>query len=204
MNIILDILILGTITVFVLYRLYSVLGRKQFPPNEHMGNIIKFPQGSEAKIEDIDDLETPFVKEVEHIRTYDPSFQLKDFLQGARYAFEKIFKDYIKGDMSEVKTYLNKSIQQTFEKEIRYRKEVLHLDLFHIRDVSVTHMSLHRYVAEITVKIISDQVLLTKDRQGNLLEGDPDQVETLTDTWVFSRNLKSKDPNWTLVKIVEK
>lgn len=199
-----DILILALIAGFILFRLYKVLG-------QDVG--IKLSQQSSAA----DDVKTSGKKtafkekynddvqvQLAEVARIDPQFQQDEFLEGATKAFEMILEAVNKGDKDTLRALLAPKLFTQFDKLISAREKkgqtwdntLVRVKSTNIDDVEIKDGSM----VFITVKIVSDQILVTKDAKGKIIEGDPDQIEVLTDVVTFSRDATSDDPNWMLVK----
>ena len=76
----------------------------------------------------------------------------------------------------------------------------LETNLVSIKSVQIHDVHINRDIANITVEFVSDQIKVLKDAEGNEVEGNPDVIETLTDLWTFSRDIKSPNPNWLLIR----
>ena len=53
-----------------------------------------------------------------------------------------------------------------------------------------------------TVKFVAEDISVKKDKDNKIIEGNPDKIKFVTDTWKFTRNIKNKSPNWYLVEII--
>ncbi len=127
---------------------------------------------------------------------------LKRFLDGAKRAYEQTLKGYWSGDMGEMEPYLDKEVATQFKTAISERNargETAENRLVEISDVRIDDVSLMGPRAEVTVCFSSEIVAVLKDKAGRLIEGDVTDTINVTDLWTFGRNLKAKNPNWTLV-----
>ena len=100
-------------------------------------------------------------------------------------------------------TYSLKSIYKDFETQINARiknNENLDITIIGIKSAQIVSASLKTSIAYISVKFNSEQVQVLKDLKGKIIEGDNNQILTIIEKWTFSKNLKSKDPNWKLVE----
>ena len=77
--------------------------------------------------------------------------------------------------------------------------ETMELTLVGIREAEVLEASMDGRVAFVTVKFVTEQIEVVRDRAGEPVSGDPGKVSTVTDIWTFARNTRSRNPNWTLV-----
>lgn len=219
-----DIILFAMIAVFLILRLRGVLGRR----DGHQGDfpdIFKKAQNKENQGEDEQkdkDNIIPLVLEAENIDDQseveprpqtrlqmqlntivaaDKDFDSDEFISGARVAFEYILGAYAGGDSKTLKPLLNVDVYDNFQTSIRGREEsgqVMEETLIGISKAELVEAEMQGSIAYITVKFLSDQVHALRDREGNVVEGDPDKIVNITDFWTFSRDTRSSDPNWLL------
>ena len=136
------------------------------------------------------------------VRSADPSFEEGEFLQGARAAFEMIVMSFAEGDAKALRPLLADEVYKDFAGAIEERKqrsESLDTTLVGIDRAELREAEVQGRTAFVTVLFVSQQVNVTRDSEGRIIEGDPNEVETIRDIWTFARNIKSRDPNWKLV-----
>ena len=105
-------------------------------------------------------------------------------------------------DTATLRHLLNDEVFANFNGAIEERRKAGHTlstTLVGIRSLDIIEADLQNHNAVVTAKIVSDQIKVTQDAQGKTVEGDPTAVATITNIWTFSRNTRSRDPNWTLV-----
>jgi predicted lipid-binding transport protein (Tim44 family) len=132
----------------------------------------------------------------------DKSFEGKHFIAGARAAYEMIVTAYAEGDRRTLKNLLSRDVYDGFEAAIREREakgETSESRFVSIDKSDITEAELRGRTAQITIRFVSQLVSVTRDRDGNVIEGSPDKVTDVTDVWTFARDLSSRDPNWKLV-----
>ena len=132
----------------------------------------------------------------------DPSFDPKHFLTGARAAYEMIVTAYAQGDRRTLKNLLSKEVYDGFEtaiKERETRDEKAETRFVSIDKADIVGAEVKGKSAQVTVRFVSQLVSVTRDRDGNVIDGSPDKVTDVTDVWTFARDLSSRDPNWKLV-----
>jgi len=211
-----DIILFGMIAAFLVLRLRSVLGRRKddeavgknderFTTEAHENdndNIVSLPSSEERKVEQnqkvLDPEDKLLIKVVNHI----PNFDKIEFLVGARTAFEMIVEGFAAGDRDLLSNLLNKEVYGNFEQSIADREKdsfILENTLIRIVDCQIIEGFVDGSDVFITVKIISEQINVTRNNEGDTVDGDPEHVATITDIWTFSRNTNDKDPNWELV-----
>ena len=216
-----DILILAMIAIFIINRLKNVLGKKtgneQDIVEKYSRNKNNFKESppdktsvSEQKQNTVKDVffhKDPKINtSLRKIYNQDESFNSKEFLDGSKKAFEFIIKNYSDENLEPLKSLLSKSIYNEFNYQIKERikkSQNLDITIIGIKSAEITDSSLKSSVANISVRFNSEQVHVLKDLEGKIIEGDSNQILTIDENWSFSKNMKSKDPNWTLEKIEE-
>jgi predicted lipid-binding transport protein (Tim44 family) len=212
----LDIILFAAFAVFIGFRLYNALGRKDFSPDETTrNNIVKFPDLDKAvdvKFEEVKDdtaeLQQKYgadlTTKIKDLQKLDAKFNEADFLAGAKKAFEIILNAFSSGDKEALKPLLSKEIFKVFEQEIDGRQNantIAKTTLVAILDAKIKDVLMfNKWTANITIEILSEQIRIVTDKDGKLLEGDPSSVDKISETWTFSRNLLSPNPNWELVE----
>jgi predicted lipid-binding transport protein (Tim44 family) len=132
----------------------------------------------------------------------DPGFDAKHFLTGARAAYEMIVTAYAQGDRRSLKNLLSREVYDGFEAAIKEREargEKAETRFVSIDKSDIIGAEVKAQTAHVTVRFVSQLVSVTRDRNGNVIEGSPDKVTDVTDVWTFARDLTSRDPNWKLV-----
>jgi predicted lipid-binding transport protein (Tim44 family) len=132
----------------------------------------------------------------------DPTFDAQHFLTGARAAYEMIVTAYAQGDRRNLKNLLSKEVYDGFEAAIKDREtrgEKAETRFVSIDKADITGVEVKNKSAQVTVRFVSQLVSVTRDRDGNVIDGSPDKVTDVTDVWTFARDLASRDPNWKLV-----
>jgi predicted lipid-binding transport protein (Tim44 family) len=132
----------------------------------------------------------------------DPTFDPKHFLTGGRAAYEMIVTAYAQGDRRSLKNLLSKDVYDGFESAIKDREsrgEKAETRFVSIDKADLTGAEVKGKTAQVTVRFVSQLVSVTRDKDGNVIDGSPDKVTDVTDVWTFARDLSSRDPNWKLV-----
>ena len=216
-----DILILAMIAIFIINRLKNVLGKKT--GNEH-DIVEKYSRGktnfkesppdqisksnqNQKTVKDVFFHNDPKINsDLREIYNQDENFDSKEFLDGSKKAFEFIIKNYSEEKLEPLKKLLSSSIYRDFESQINARvkkSQNLDITIIGIKSAEIVKASLKSKIAFICVKFSSEQVHVVKDLKDKIVEGDNNQILSIDEKWSFSKNLKSKDPNWTLEKIEE-
>lgn len=222
----LDIVLFAMVAAFLVLRLRSVLGKKtghQEPRQDPIsrrqqdsqkdGNVVELPNlykdGPDDMAEPLDDPvanldpNDPLASGITQIRIADSSFHPVEFANGARAAFEMIVQAFAEGDTKTLENLLAEDVFENFNEAIVARREAnekLETTIIGISSADVVEAAMDGRNAMVTVKFVSEQVNVTHDAEGRVVDGDPNQVSEITDIWTFSRDTKSSDPNWKLVE----
>jgi predicted lipid-binding transport protein (Tim44 family) len=192
-----DIILLAMIAGFIILRLRNILGRK----TGHEGKATSvFDEKKYSNFEPEVNIDLPLQ---ESKKDYDE----KIFLKGAEIAYESILTSFAKGEKAKLKKLLTKDIFTNFEQVIDHRiKENIKSELTFIgvkeSNVEKFEKIKNEFVA--TVKIICEIISVKKDKNGDVIEGNPDRIKTVTDYWKFTKNVSSNNPNWFLAEIISK
>jgi len=146
--------------------------------------------------------ETPLSAGLTQIKLADRDFDEDGFLEGSRGAFEMIVTAYAQGDRKQLRELLANDVYGDFEAAIEEREkagQTLETTLVNIRESEIIEAELQNRTAFVTVKFVTEQINVLKDKDGQVVEGDAEHVADVTDIWTFARNTRSRDPNWTLV-----
>ena len=213
-----DIIVFAVIAVFLVLRLRSVLGRRtgteqrRDPFAGAPANDQPMRRDAPAAVPDLssrpkiatpaDAPATPLAKGLADIRAADGDFDEQHFAAGCLAAFEMIVAAFAKGDAATLRPLLSDDVFGNFNGAIEERRRAGHVHettVVGIRAVDILEAELQGKNAVLTVKIQSDQINVTRDAAGQVVDGDAGAVAPVTDIWTFSRNTRSRDPNWTLV-----
>ena len=192
-----DIILLGMIAGFIILRLRSILGRKT-------GHESKVYPGFAEKEFNIPKNETKTVKKNLNILE---GKDKKEFLRGAEIAYESVLTSFASGDLIKLRNLLSSDMFSNFSEAIKTRnKEGIKSDFTFI---GVKESSLEKYDKirdnlSATVKFVAEVISVKKDKDNKIIEGNPDKIKLVTDSWKFTRNIKQKDLNWYLSEIISK
>lgn len=214
-----DILFFAMVAAFIALRLRSVLGRRtghERRRTEGFGdvrsdgasdNVVPIGDHGAASPEvdqAIAELGEGAVKTgLTDIHEADPRFDLKEFLSGARLAFEMIVDAYAAGDKTALRPLLADQVFRGFARAIDERvaiEQSLDTQLLAVSEPEVIEADLVDHAARVTLRFESEQVNVVRDRDGKVVEGDPQTAENVVDLWMFERDTQSGDPNWTLIE----
>ena len=145
----------------------------------------------------------PLVAGVAQVRSADPNFSPDEFCEGAEAAFETVVQAFAAGALKILRSLLNDEVYDNFSAAVKQREEAeeeLETTVIGIKSGEILEARLEGRMAFVTVKFQSEQVNVTRDNSGAVVDGDPTQVTDVTDIWTFARNTRARDPNWTLVE----
>jgi len=211
-----ELLVLVALAAIVLYRLKSIIGTRtghEGPPGS-MRRRPEPPQGAPGPVAvpdpDADEDEAPETgvpetsrAAVEAIRRVEPGFDVLAFADGARGAYEMILMAYEEGQRDTLRDLLAPDVFQAFDRGIAAREEKgLHVEarFIGVREAALEEIGFETdtRIADITVRFVGELVTSVRDADNRVVEGDPNEVRRQTDTWTFSREMGSTDPNWLL------
>ena len=215
-----DIIFFAMIAAFLVLRLRSVLGRRDGHESGHRDPFAASsgPERTSDKIVHLSDqsvaeeaedradaaeADSPLAEGLAKIRRGDSNFDENEFLSGARMAFEMILAAYAEGNDQALEPLLSPQVYGNFTHAIENRKragETVDETLVGIKECAILEASMDGRTAQVTVKFVSEQISVTRDRDGEVIDGDPNAVIEVTDFWTFARDTRSRDLNWTLVE----
>jgi predicted lipid-binding transport protein (Tim44 family) len=137
------------------------------------------------------------------IRAVDPSFDPMGFCAGARAAFTAIVEAFAKDDVAALRPLLDSATFASFEAAIRARgerREKAETTLIGFEASDIAAAELQGTQASVTVRFVSEQINVVRNADGQIADGNPNEVQKVVDLWTFSRDTKSSDPNWLLTK----
>ena len=140
------------------------------------------------------------------IRDADPSFDPKGFVDGAKMAYEMIVMAFADGDRKTLKNLLSREVFDGFVQAIsdrESRSEKIQSSFVGIDKADIVGAEMKGTEAHITMRVISELISATRDKAGEVIEGDPETVAEVKDVWTFARDTRNKDPNWKLVATEE-
>ena len=183
-----DIILLAMIAGFIFLRLRGILGKKT---------------GLEENIGSSFQHDFPMKKKTTNLQNanFDEDAK-KEFLSGAKIAYETIITNFSKGNLKDIKSLLGKKIYDQFNDAILDKKEKGHVTettFIGINSASIKEHEKKENILEVTVEFISEIISCLKDKEKKILSGDPKKIKKVYDTWKFSRDLTSKNPNWLLI-----
>ena len=194
-----DIILLAMFAGFIILRLRNILGRKTGHQGKPKPMNRYFPKGMEV-LKDIENNEA--------IKTGDVGEEAKkQFLKGANIAYEQIITSFAEGDKKSLKNLLGKGLFNDFAEVIDERKEKKlksETTFIGVKSSKVLEFKKIENIYKITVNFVSEIITCVKDKNNQIVEGNPDIIKTVNDVWKFSKNMWSQDPTWYLVETSNK
>ena len=190
-----DIILLAMIAGFIFLRLRGILGKRT-----------GFEGKTAPQFEEIlknTNLKTKTKKQNEN---FDKTAQ-SEFLKGAKIAYETIITDFSDDDnkLTKSKTLLSKKIQNQFNEALQERNERGHFAEITFIGVNSADIKEHKKdedILKVTVNFVGEVITCIKDKDKKIISGHPEKIKKIYDTWVFSRDTTSQNPNWQLVNIL--
>ena len=146
--------------------------------------------------------DSPLGQSLTALMRADPGFDPGQFLDGAKAAYEMIVTAFAQGDEAELSQLLGPDVFEGFQRAIREREargEKVESSLVGIDKADIIEAEVKNRIAYVTVKFVSELISVTRDADGEVVEGDPKKVREVTDIWTFAREVASRNPNWKLV-----
>ena len=188
-----DIILLAMIAGFIFLRLRGILGKKT---------------GFEGKLSTQfkKEFSKNIIKEKKIIQSFDEEEQ-KNFLKGAKIAYETIITDFSDSDnkLTTSKSLLSKKIYDQFKQALSDRKEKGHYAEITFIGINSALIKDHKLVEsnlEVTVDFVSELITCIKDKDKKIISGDFEKTKKVYDTWTFSKNIRSSNPNWLLINTI--
>ena len=189
-----DIILLAMIAGFIFLRLRGILGKRsgfEGKPSSQLKEVVKkINVEQNKKIND----------------KFDDNAQ-KDFLKGAKIAYETIITDFSDNDnkITTSRPLLNNDVYKQFSDALKERSGRGHYAEITFIGVNKAEIKEHKKLGNIlnvTVDFIGEVITCIRDKDKKIVSGDPEKIKKIYDTWVFSRDTTSQNPNWQLVSIL--
>ncbi len=183
-----DIILLAMIAGFIFLRLRGILGKKT---------------GFEEDISASFPHEAPEVKPSSKLNadTFDESAK-KEFIKGAKIAYETIVTSFSMGKLKDIKSLLDKNVYDQFTQAIKERGEKEYSSettFIGINSAEIKSHEQNNNMLEVTVDFVSEIILCIKDKDSKIVSGDPEKIKKVHDIWKFSKDSRSTNPNWVLI-----
>ncbi len=183
-----DIILLAMIAGFIFLRLRGILGKKT---------------GFEEDINSSFPHEAPPSKTPVDLNanTFDENAK-KEFVKGAKIAYETIITNFAKGKLKDIRSLLDKNVYKQFEDALNDRNEKKfssETTFIGINSAEVKEHIQNKNMLEVTVEFVSEIISCVKDKDDKIVSGDPEKIKKVLDTWKFSKDSRSANPNWLLI-----
>ncbi len=215
---ILEIVILAMIAAFLGLRLYSVLGRRAEHEEESIpqrfdaaDNSLPQPSQTQAsapgaqnapvRAVELEGVMPAVERGIRDIAQADRNFELSQFMEGAKGAYEMVLEAFWQGDRETLRELCDDDVYEGFAAAIDARNEAGHVldnKLIRIEETRIHSASLDKRMARISVLFVADIAAVTRDADGNVVAGSLDDAIESRDVWTFARNVAARDPNWVL------
>lgn len=211
---VIQLLVLAGIAVFLILRLRSVLGTREGyerPPEPLPGAATQnrrgfdvIEGGADDDITDHVSAGSPQARALAEMKRIEPDFNVGEFLQGARGAYEMILMGFEQGNMDDLVPFLSRDVFESFDEVVQLREREglkVEANFVGVREVELADATFDstRKEAEITVRFVGELTSVVRDRSGEIVEGDPNTIKQQRDVWTFAREMGSDNPNWKLV-----
>ena len=211
---ILQLLVLAGIAVFLILRLKSVLGTREgfekppVPRSVAQSDVRRdfdvIEGGPDRDIFDHVPEGSPAAEALAEMKRAEPSFNVAEFLQGARQAYEMILMGFERGDLAAIKPFLAEDVYESFAEVVEARESqglTIEAEFHGVRELALHDATFDEATrtAEVTVRFTGELSSVVRDGAGEIVEGKPGSTKKQRDVWTFGRVMGSDDPNWQLV-----
>ena len=215
------IIILALVAVFILFQLRRTLGKKTgYDPSEDQDapshgrpspeaqdddNVVQMRPDMDPVIPVVNlglSKSSSFYGIVEKINQIDHSFNMQKFYDGAEYAYGLILNAFWDKDSKTLRSMLSRQVFEQFDGALKNTEQQKYRwanKLMDIEKIDLVDVSLTGSLAEVTVEFTSHMIMSTYDEEDKIVDGNADRAIKISDIWTFCRDVKSADPNWTLV-----
>ena len=189
-----DIILLAMIAGFIFLRLRGILGKRTGIEIKSAPQFEEILRNNNLK---------PKTRENDN---FDAAAQ-KEFLKGAQIAYETIITDFSDDDNKLVKSkpLLSKKIHDQFNDALKERSSRGHfaeITFIGINSADINKHEKTNTILKVTVDFVAEVITCIKDKEKKIISGNPEKIKKIYDTWVFSRDTRSNNPNWQLVDIL--
>ena len=186
-----DIILLAMIAGFIFLRLRGILGKKTGFEDEIKSNFNQ----------ETVDANDAIVEKNLNSETFDEKAK-KEFLKGAQIAYETIVTNFSKGKLKDIKSLLDLNVYEQFNSALNERNSKNYSSettFVGINSAEIKDHKQNKNMLEVTVEFVSEIISCIKDKENKIISGDPEKVKKVHDVWKFSKDSRSKNPNWLLI-----
>ena len=190
-----DIILLAMIAGFIFLRLRGILGKRTGFEGKAAPQFEEILKNTNTK-KDINKKSEIFDERAQ-----------KEFIEGAKIAYETIITDFSDDDnkLTKCKTLLSKKIYDQFNVALQERNSKgynAEITFIGINSADIKEHKKANNILNVTVEFVGEVITCIKDKNKKIISGDPDKIKKIYDTWIFSRDTRSSNPNWQLVDIL--
>jgi predicted lipid-binding transport protein (Tim44 family) len=214
---IIQLLVLAGIAIFLIIRLRSVLGTRDgfekppvpiseraAPQRRVRPEFDVIEGGPDRDITDHVPDGSDAAKALAAMKMAEPGFNVREFLDGAKGAYEMILMAFENGDLSDVRGFLAPDVADAFQSVIDQRADQglsVHAEFVGVREVSLVDATFDRATGdgEMSVRFVGELTSVVRNDAGEIVEGNPNEIKRQRDIWTFARRMGADDPNWHLV-----
>ncbi|NDR57545.1 Tim44/TimA family putative adaptor protein [Aliiruegeria sabulilitoris] len=214
---VIQLLVLAGIAIFLILRLRSVLGTREGfekPPlsvNESKADrsagrpeFEVIEGGVDHDITNHAEEGSPTAEALAQMKRAEPSFNVGEFLHGARGAYEMILMAFEHGDIEQVSRFLSPDVHDAFNQVLEDRASqglTIKANFIGVRELSLLSAEFDQTTdtGEITVRFVGELTSVVRNAEGDVLEGSENEIKRQRDVWTFARRMGAGDPNWQLV-----
>ena len=182
-----DIILLAMIAGFIFLRLRGILGKKTGYEEDVSSSFPHDVQKTKSSVK-------------LNSETFDDEAK-KEFLKGAKIAYETIVTNFSNGQLKDIKALLNENVYEQFDKAIKDRKSkniLSETTFIGINSAEIKEHNQNKNMLEVTVEFMSEIISCMKDKDNKIISGDPEKVKKVFDIWKFSKDSRFANPNWFL------
>lgn len=209
-----QLLVLAGIALFLILRLRDVLGTRegfekpqvtrQESPRVQRGDFEVIEGGPDSDVTDHVEENSAAARALVAMKAQEPEFSVGEFLGGARGAYEMILMGFEAGDMAEIKPFLSEDVYESFAMVVESRREqglTIEANFVGLRELKLEDAAFDpdTQEGEITVRFVGELTSVVRDKAGEIIEGNPNEVKRQKDVWTFARTMGTNNPNWQLV-----
>ncbi|MEZ5750514.1 MAG: Tim44/TimA family putative adaptor protein [Paracoccaceae bacterium] len=211
---VIQLLVLAGIAVFLILRLRNVLGTREGferPLATELPSQTATKQrfdviegGPDRDITDHVPAGSTSAEALAEMKRIEPDFNVGEFLGGARGAYEMILMGFERGELDDLVPLLSRDVFDSFDEVVQIREReglTVEATFIGVREVELISASFDKNTrnAEITVRFVGELTSVIRDRDGKIVEGDPNRIKQERDAWTFARTMGAENPNWRLV-----
>ena len=199
-----DIIIFAVIAIFLVYRLKNILGQNSEVNDQN--NKVDVRKKDFSKVVNLGNKKLNVNEDQtkqEAIYKIDPTFNEKEFLDGAQNFFKMVIDSFVKADLKNVLDYIDDKLVKNFQIVIDERleeEETLKIDIIKMKSIEIKNVTTLKNFLRISVLFETEQIKVLKDKKGKIIDGDQKKSILVKDLWTFEKRVQEIDLNWKLVE----